>query len=219
MIPIFILSNTLTYLDKQIVLIGEKIIICAPGKRDVVFLTIDGWFRCFTYFFIHSFLILISGSILAFKLINLVSKNKSILEGASKISLSKKEIRGGMTVLTLGILQFSVYIVSFVCCLKYSFYTLDKNYIINHPDLFYESVSAYDMVHVTFIIAHCWSFYVYLIRIPSFRKAFLNLCGFRSVDGGSNMCSNSSLEMTSGRYYLRTHNAARPTGRAICKPI
>ena len=178
-LPGFLLVLPMALYFHDVVQIAEDKFICSPANPTSPLFFVYAWSGCFLAFFFHGCIMLVCSLLITAKL---------ILEGAKKSKLAingkrntSKEMHAALTVVILAILQCCSYFPTTVFCMIFCLAMGNIKFRQENPDSFAGIALAYDMVVVTFSVAHCWNFYLYLVRIPSFRKLFLKRFCFIST--------------------------------------
>ncbi len=116
-------------------------------------------------------IMLVSSVLIAYKLSESRMKKSKLTQGSK--SFSSKEINAALTVVSLAILQCCSYFPTTFFCMVFCLASGDPKFQKDHPESYADIAIAFDLVNVTFSLAHVWNFYVYFARIASFRKVFL----------------------------------------------
>ena len=177
-LPICLIALGLASLNMQLVPVSPDNplnVVCSPGNPNPIIFYTEAWYGCFANYFNHAFIMLICSIFTASKLGSSISAKRELAEmqAESSTKLSSREIQAAITVMTLAILQCCIYYPSFVFCMIFCVASQDPVFIKGHPYEYAVIVSTYDLVRLTVSFAHCWNFYIYMIRISSFRRIFL----------------------------------------------
>lgn len=140
------------------------------------------WYGCLTVFIAHATITFVCSLLISSQLL-LNARRRAHLgagsaPGAQEMS-SSKELQASVTVLTLAIMQCLVYFPSAVGCMLLCFVMYYPDIATTQPNYYASVMVFYKFTHVYFTIAHVWNFFVYLVKIPSFRREFVRTisCG------------------------------------------
>lgn len=169
------------------------------------------WYGCVTLFTAHPVIMFVCSVIISSQLF-LHSRSKGRLSVAPAPSpafsegqdaststsgtSSSKELQASVTVLTLAILQCIAYFPAAVGCMFYCFLVNTPGRSTSAPEYYAEVVLFYKLSHIVFTIGHVWNLYVYILKIPTFRREL-----FHSLCSGLIFTANDSSFLSTSRTF------------------
>ena len=173
--------------------------ICGPVFDGSLLFFIFAWLGCFTYFVFPSSIMLVCSIIISIKLYKHSHNAGALCVVKSSKQMMSNETIASLTAVCLAVIQLIGYLPMFIICMLFCLAVGSPEFMQNSPGLFAILGISYDMSTAMYSLAHLWNFYVYLVKIPSFRSEFCNLfcCCCKSRGKTEQMEESRNEEMES----------------------
>lgn len=159
--------------------------LCTITNTNQLAFTFWIWYGCTTLFTAHPIIMCVCSVLISSQLLlhsRRMGRLPSVLSQASapdskdssSSTSSAKELQASVTVLTLAMLQCVVYFPAAIGCMFYCFAVSTPGLPTSAPVYYAQVVLFYKLSHILFTAGHVWNFYVYFLKIPSFRRKLLH---------------------------------------------